>query len=151
MVVTLPRARIVRIAATAPTTNNQNGAFRFFDSRSGGTGLALGNAIEHRGATRQTLIDDLTRLYNVRYLYESLDAEIRRARRYSSAVSVVFLIAWIPLVGPPLAVLAAGPEYKELARNELDGSWTMSSIAVSGPQLFIRTGTHLYCIGKAAN
>ena len=30
--------------ATAPTTNNQNGAFRFFDSRSGGTGLALGNA-----------------------------------------------------------------------------------------------------------
>jgi outer membrane protein assembly factor BamB len=49
-------------------------------------------------------------------------------------------------------ILAAGPEYKELARNELDGSWTMSSIAVSGQQLFIRTGTHLYCIGnKAAN
>jgi outer membrane protein assembly factor BamB len=49
-------------------------------------------------------------------------------------------------------VLAAGPEYNELARNELDGSWTMSSIAVAGNQLFIRTGTHLYCIGqKAAN
>jgi len=45
-------------------------------------------------------------------------------------------------------VVAAGPEYKELARNELDGSWTMSSIAVSGQQLFIRTGTHLYCIGN---
>lgn len=54
-------------------------------------GLALGNAIEHGGATRQTLTDDLTRLYNARYLYESLDAEIRRARRYSSAVSVVFI------------------------------------------------------------
>ncbi|HJQ26093.1 MAG TPA: GGDEF domain-containing protein [Blastocatellia bacterium] len=54
-------------------------------------GLALANAIEHRDATRQTLIDDLTRLYNVRYLYESLDAEIRRARRYGSAVSVVFI------------------------------------------------------------
>jgi outer membrane protein assembly factor BamB len=49
-------------------------------------------------------------------------------------------------------VLAAGPEYKELARNELDGSWTLSSIAVSGQQLFVRTGTHLYCIGnKTAN
>jgi len=49
-------------------------------------------------------------------------------------------------------VLAAGPEYKELARNELDGSWTMSSIAVAGQQLFVRTGTHLYCIGnKIAN
>jgi len=49
-------------------------------------------------------------------------------------------------------VLSAGPEYNELARNDLDGSWTMSSIAVSGQQLFIRTGSHLYCIGnKAAN
>ena len=47
-------------------------------------------------------------------------------------------------------VVAAGPEFKELARNELDGSWTMSSIAVAGQQLFIRTGTHLYCVGKAA-
>jgi hypothetical protein len=31
--------------ASPPTTNNQNGAFRFFDNRPGGTGLALGNAI----------------------------------------------------------------------------------------------------------
>src|SRR5262249_31248419 len=31
--------------ATAPVTNNQNGAFRFFDSRAGGTGLAISNAI----------------------------------------------------------------------------------------------------------
>src|SRR5262249_43461367 len=45
-------------------------------------------------------------------------------------------------------VLAAGPEYKELARNELDGTFTLSSIAVSGQQLFIRTSTHLYCIGN---
>jgi diguanylate cyclase (GGDEF)-like protein len=54
-------------------------------------GLALANAIDYRDATRQTLIDDLTRLYNVRYLYESLDTEIRRARRYASAVSIVFI------------------------------------------------------------
>ena len=47
-------------------------------------------------------------------------------------------------------VLAAGPEYKELAQNELDGTFTMSSIAVSGKQLFIRTSTHLYCIGEKA-
>lgn len=48
-------------------------------------------------------------------------------------------------------VLAAGPEYKELAKNELDGSFTMSSLAVSGKQLFLRTSTHLYCIGQKAN
>jgi hypothetical protein len=45
-------------------------------------------------------------------------------------------------------VLAAGPEYNELARNELDGTFTLSSVAVSGEQLFLRTSTHLYCIGN---
>ena len=43
-------------------------------------------------------------------------------------------------------VIAAGPEFKVLATNELDGSYTLSSLAVSGSQLFMRTGTHLYCI-----
>jgi len=52
---------------------------------------ALANAIDYHNATRQTLIDDLTRLYNVRYLYQTLEGEIRRARRYGSAVSVVFM------------------------------------------------------------
>jgi len=47
-------------------------------------------------------------------------------------------------------VLAAGPEFKVLATNELDDSYTLSSLAVAGSQLFLRTGTHLYCIGKAA-
>ncbi len=31
--------------ATPPATNNQNGAFRFFDSRPNGTGVAMGNAM----------------------------------------------------------------------------------------------------------
>ena len=44
-------------------------------------------------------------------------------------------------------VIAAGSEFKVLATNELDGSYTLSSLAVSGSQLFMRTGTHLYCIG----
>lgn len=52
---------------------------------------ALANAIDYHDATRQTLIDDLTRLYNVRYLYQTLEGEIRRARRYGSSVSVVFM------------------------------------------------------------
>jgi diguanylate cyclase (GGDEF)-like protein len=54
-------------------------------------GRALANAIAHYNATRQSLVDDLTRLYNVRYLYQTLDNEIRRARRYGSSVSVVFM------------------------------------------------------------
>lgn len=45
-------------------------------------------------------------------------------------------------------VLAAGPEFMALATNELDGTYTLSSIAVAGEQLFLRTSTHLYCIAK---
>jgi outer membrane protein assembly factor BamB len=45
-------------------------------------------------------------------------------------------------------VLAAGPVFKVMATNELDDSYTLSSLAVAGSQLFLRTETHLYCIGK---
>lgn len=45
-------------------------------------------------------------------------------------------------------VIAAGPEFKVLAENPLDDVYTISSIAVSGKNLFIRTSSHLYCIGK---
>jgi outer membrane protein assembly factor BamB len=44
------------------------------------------------------------------------------------------------------AVIAAGPEFKQLSLNDLDGTFTLSSFAVSGNQLFLRTSTHLYCI-----
>ena len=46
-------------------------------------------------------------------------------------------------------VMAAGPQLQQLAVNQLDGSYTLSSMAVAGNQLFIRTGTHLYCIAEA--
>lgn len=45
-------------------------------------------------------------------------------------------------------VLKAGPEFELLATNELDGTYTLSSMAVAGNQLFIRTSDHLYCIGE---
>jgi outer membrane protein assembly factor BamB len=44
-------------------------------------------------------------------------------------------------------VLQAGPEFKVLSTNELDGDYTLSSFAVSGKNLIARTGTHLYLIG----
>jgi outer membrane protein assembly factor BamB len=43
-------------------------------------------------------------------------------------------------------VLAAGSEFKVLSTNELDGSYTLASPAVSNNQLFLRTANHLYCI-----
>jgi len=44
------------------------------------------------------------------------------------------------------AIVKAGEEYKLLATNELDGSYTLSSPAVSESRLYIRTAFYLYCI-----
>jgi outer membrane protein assembly factor BamB len=44
-------------------------------------------------------------------------------------------------------VLAAGPEFKVLAENDL-ADYTLSSPAISDGQIFLRTTKYLYCIGK---
>ena len=44
-------------------------------------------------------------------------------------------------------IVTTGSKFEILATNELDGTYTLASPAVSGSQLFIRTSTHLYCIG----
>jgi outer membrane protein assembly factor BamB len=46
-------------------------------------------------------------------------------------------------------VVKAGPTFQVLAENDFD-DYTLSSPAVSEGQVFIRTATHLYCIGKRA-
>lgn len=46
------------------------------------------------------------------------------------------------------AVLKAGPKFEVLGVNDLEDSYTLSSIAVSGNELFVRTSTHLYCIAE---
>jgi outer membrane protein assembly factor BamB len=45
-------------------------------------------------------------------------------------------------------VLAAGPEFRIISENELDGGYTLSSIAVADRELFIRTAGYLYCIAE---
>lgn len=45
-------------------------------------------------------------------------------------------------------VLATGPEFKAIATNTLDDHYTLSSMAVSGDRIYLRTSKHLYCIGK---
>jgi len=45
-------------------------------------------------------------------------------------------------------VVKAGPEFLILAENPL-GDYCLSSPAISDGQIFIRTATHLFCIGKS--
>ncbi|MCA9256688.1 MAG: PQQ-like beta-propeller repeat protein, partial [Phycisphaerales bacterium] len=46
-------------------------------------------------------------------------------------------------------VLKAGPKFEVVATNRLDGGYTLSSWAVAGNRMYLRAGTHLYCVGKA--
>ena len=52
---------------------------------------ALANSVRIAEAERLSLTDELTRLYNARYLRQFLVNEIKRARRYGSSVAAVFL------------------------------------------------------------
>lgn len=45
------------------------------------------------------------------------------------------------------SVFKAGPKFELLAENEM-GEYTLSSVAISGGQIFLRTAGHLYCIGR---
>ena len=47
-------------------------------------------------------------------------------------------------------VIKAGPKFEVLAENPLD-DYCLSSPAISNGQIFIRTSTNLYCIGKSGN
>jgi outer membrane protein assembly factor BamB len=46
------------------------------------------------------------------------------------------------------AVVAAGPKFRLIAKNTLDGSYTLTTPAVVEGEIFIRTATHLYCIAR---
>ncbi|MAE93811.1 MAG: hypothetical protein CL910_04055 [Deltaproteobacteria bacterium] len=53
--------------------------------------VALQNAERFRRARERAFVDDVTELYNARYLLEAIEREVRRAERYGNALSLVFL------------------------------------------------------------
>jgi diguanylate cyclase (GGDEF)-like protein len=53
--------------------------------------LSLSNSVRIANAERLSLTDELTRLHNARYLRQFLVNEIKRARRYHTKVSALFL------------------------------------------------------------
>jgi diguanylate cyclase (GGDEF)-like protein len=53
--------------------------------------IAIENSLLYRKATELAITDGLTQLYNFRYLHQSLDVEISRAKRYRTEVSLIFL------------------------------------------------------------
>ena len=61
----------------------------------------------------------------------------------------VVITAWVRRRAPFTASEIAGGEFKVLASNQLENNYTLSSLAISGSRIFMRTSTHLYCIGRA--
>lgn len=53
--------------------------------------IALERATLQEQATTLGVIDELTKLYNARYLEQALDWEVRRCRRYGSIMALIFL------------------------------------------------------------
>jgi len=52
---------------------------------------ALRNSERYARAKERAFVDDVTEVYNARYLMSAADNEIRRAERYGNSLSVVFL------------------------------------------------------------
>lgn len=53
--------------------------------------LALENSLRYLNAQEMAYIDELTKVYNIRYLYVALDNEIKRAERFGTFLSVLFI------------------------------------------------------------
>jgi len=53
--------------------------------------IALENAQYFHKVKELTITDDVTRLYNSRYMYDYLDQEMRRSQRYEMELSIIFL------------------------------------------------------------
>ena len=64
---------------------------RLLESVTASIALALSNSVRIADAERLSLTDELTRLHNARYLRQFLVNEIKRARRYRTKVTALFL------------------------------------------------------------
>ncbi len=53
--------------------------------------LAIENSLRYLNAQEMAYIDELTKVYNIRYLYVALDNEIKRAERFGTFLSILFI------------------------------------------------------------
>jgi outer membrane protein assembly factor BamB len=70
-----------------------------------------------------------------------------RPGTYSSSPVVADGKVYVTSEDGVTTVVEAGPVFKVVAENDL-ADYTLSTLAISGGQIFIRTQKYLYCIGK---
>ncbi len=64
---------------------------RALEELSEAAAIAIDNALLFQRSQELSVTDDLTKLYNSRYLNDTLAREVKRARRYEAHVSLIFL------------------------------------------------------------
>ncbi len=65
--------------------------FRLLETFSDYLAIAVENARNYKGVQELTISDDLTKLYNSRYLHLVLEREVTRSERYKEQFSLVFI------------------------------------------------------------
>ncbi len=53
--------------------------------------VALENVLLHQRLEELAITDDLTKIFNTRYLHRTLEIEIQRCKRYNTSVSLIFM------------------------------------------------------------
>ncbi|MBW2397393.1 MAG: GGDEF domain-containing protein [Deltaproteobacteria bacterium] len=99
--------------------------------------VALQNAERYLRVRERAFVDDVTDLYNARYLLEATEREVRRAERYGNALSIVFLdLDRFKLVNDRHGHLVGSGALRQLAQVLLQCVRTVDTVARYGGDEF---------------
>ena len=99
--------------------------------------VALRNAERYERAKERAFIDDVTEVYNARYLLEAIDREVRRADRYGTEVSLLFLdLDRFKLVNDRFGHLVGSQALRQLSRVLLECIRQVDTLARYGGDEF---------------
>jgi two-component system cell cycle response regulator len=99
--------------------------------------IALRNAERYERAKERAFIDDVTEVYNARYLLEALERELRRAERYRTSLSVLFLdLDRFKLVNDHHGHLVGSDALRQLSRHLLSCVRQVDTLARYGGDEF---------------
>ncbi|MDJ0789109.1 MAG: diguanylate cyclase [Myxococcota bacterium] len=103
----------------------------------GHANVSLRNAERYRRARDRAFVDDVTELYNARYLTEAMEREIQRSERYGSELSVLFLdLDRFKLVNDNHSHLVGTEALRELSRVLLESVRQVDTLARYGGDEF---------------
>ncbi len=64
---------------------------QLFDRVAEHVAMAVEKAMLHQKMAELAITDDLTKIFNTRYLHRTLDIEVERCKRYNTSVSLIFM------------------------------------------------------------